>query len=541
MRHLPTFLMVAGSVFFIVAAAAAQDAPGPAAPVPAALAPAEPPFAPPLLDDQALQELREETLRDLEQYWKSEGPEEAAPNALELTLPQAVQTALRQNPQVLVAQNEVDIARAQAGQARAERYPQVGVQESYVYVEGAESPLGGLGAFSSILGGGLEPSNTFRRDQLNIKQTLYAGGQIASAVRASRFLAESREWQRQAKLNDLEYQTKQAYYDTLLARALIRVAQESVVTFERHLADTQQMFDVGLVSQFEVLRARTEVSARQSNWVAAKNAERLALVNFRRILAVPQDQPLRLTSSIEIVPLKESLEDLLIEAEQARPELIALNKGVSAAGQNVRAAKGRYLPQAAATAEYLNVDKGGMTQPDGWTLGLGAQWEVFTGGRRKHQVAEARARESSLVNQRDDLTRLIELDVRQAYIQMQDALAKVMEERATVVFAREGLRLAQLRFQEGVGTQVEILDAELALTGAESSLIRAMRDYAVAHASMEKATGRSWFPEMPAENTQAGTGDPAGKPDTNTPLPPAPAESTPAAPNAQEPAPRQAP
>ncbi|HUW62138.1 MAG TPA: TolC family protein [Candidatus Bathyarchaeia archaeon] len=533
MRHLLIFLMVAGSVYFI---AAAQDAPAPAA-----ATPTEPPFAPPLLDDQALQELREETLRDLEQYWKSEGPEEAAPNALELTLPQAVQTALRQNPQVLISQSEVDIARAQAGQARAERYPQVGVQGSYVYMEGAESPLGSLGAFSSILGGGLEPSDTFRRDQLSIKQTLYAGGQIASAVRASRFLAESREWQRQAQLNDLEYQTKQAYYDSLLARALIRVAQESVVTFERHLADTQQMFDVGLVSQFEVLRARTEVSARQSNWVAAKNAERLALVNLRRILAVPQDHPLRLASSIEIIPLKESLEDLLAQADQARPELIALNKGISAAGQNVRAAKGRYLPQAAASAEYLNVDKGGMTQPDGWTLALGAQWEVFTGGRRKHQVAEARARESSLVNQRDDLTRLIELDVRQAYIQMQDALAKVMEERATVEFAREGLRLAQLRFQEGVGTQAEILDAELALTGAESSLIRAMRDYAVAHASMEKATGRSWFPDMAAEDTQAGTGDRAGKRETNTPQPPVPAESTATAPNAQEAAPRQAP
>lgn len=527
MRYLLTFLMVAGLVFSIFAAAAAQDAP----------APVEPPFAPPLFDDEALRELREETLRDLEQYWKSEGPEEAGPNALELTLAQAVQTALRQNPQVLITQSDVDIARAQAGQARAERYPQVGVQDSYVYVEGAESPFGGLGFLSGILG--METSKTFRRDQLNIKQTLYSGGQVAAAVRASRFLAESQEWQRQGKLNDLEYQTKQAYYDALLAHALIRVAQESVVTFERHLADTQQMFDVGLVSQFEVLRARTEVSARQSNWVAAKNAERLALVNLRRILAVPQDQPLRLISFIEIIPLEETLEDLLAQADEARPELIALNKGISAAGQNVKAAKGRYLPQAAATAEYLNVDKGGMTQPDGWTLALGAQWEVFTGGRRKHQVAEARARESSLVNQREDLTRLIELDVRQAYIQMQDALAKVMEERATVVFAREGLRLAQLRFQEGVGTQVEILDAELALTGAESSLIRAMRDYAVAHASLEKATGRSWFPDTPTEDTEDRPGGPAKQPETMTPQP-APAEPPAATPNAPEPAPQQA-
>jgi outer membrane protein TolC len=516
MRYLITFVMVTGSVFS--ALAAAQE--------PAAPAADEPTFAPPLFDDRAIQELREQTLRDLEQYWKSDSPEAADPNALEMTLPQAVQTALRQNPQVLVSQSEVDIARAQAGQARAERYPQVGIQESYAYVEGAESLFGGLGPLSSLLG--METSKTFRRDQLSIKQVLYAGGQIASAVRASKFLAESQEWQRQAQLNNLEYQTKQAYYDALLAHAMIRVAQESIVTFERHLADTQQMFDVGLVSQFEVLRARTEVSARQSNWVAAKNAERLALVNLRRILAVPQDQPLRLASPIEIVPLEETLDDLLAQADQGRPELIALGKGISAAGQNVRGVKGRYLPQAAASAEYLNVDKGGMTQPDGWTLAVGAQWEVFSGGRRKHQVAEAQARERSLINQREDLSRLVELDVRQAYIQMQDALAKVMEERATVEFAREGLRLAQLRFQEGVGTQAEILDAELALTGAESSLIRAMRDYAVAHASLEKATGRSWYPEMAD----------AAAPTTSGPAPAGPPA---AVSDAQECAPRQTP
>lgn len=476
--------------------ALAQDAAPAAAPV------AKPAFAPPLVDTQALQELRVQALGNLEHYWQTEGPEE--PGELTLDLPEAVRTALRQNPQVLVAQDEVDVARAQVGQVRAERRPQVGVQESYAYVDGMESMFGSLGPLSGLLGG--EPSKTFRRDELNIRQTLYAGGQIAAGVRASRFLAESQEWRRQATLNDLEFQVKQSYYDALLAHALVRVAQESVVTFERHLADTQQKFDVGLVSQFEVLRARTELSARQSDWVAGKNGERLALVNLRRILAAPQDQPLRLVGSLDIRPLEESLEELLARAEEARPELRALNEAVNAAGQNIRVAKGRFLPKAGATADYVNVDKGGMTQPDGWTLGVGAQWDIYSGGKRKEQLAEARARESSLVHQRDDLTRLIEMDVRQAYIQMQDALAKITEERTTVEFAREGQRLALLRFQEGVGTQVEILDAELALTGAESSLIRALRDYSVAYASIERATGQSWFPEvMPGDSSDTAT------------------------------------
>lgn len=496
MRRLLIFLLAAGLVFSAAHAVAAEDA-GKSFDITTDI-PEEPQFAPPLLNDQALQELREATLKELEDYWQ-EPPETVPPNAMKLTVDEAVTTALRQNPQILVAQDNVDVARAQNRQARSRRYPQANVQDAYVYVEGIESPLGGLGFLSGILGGGAEPSNTFRRDTLNISHTLYSGGQIAAAVRASEFLLESQEWRWQSSLNDLEYQTRQAYYDALLARAMIRVAQDSVVTFRRHLADTQQMFDVGLVSQFEVLRARTELNARQSNWVSAKNGLRLALVNLRRIMAIAQDQPLVLTSSLDITPVEESVPDLISKAEEARPELNALDKAILAAGQDVRAAKGKYLPSAAASAEYQNVDKGGMTQPDGWTLTLGGQWEVFTGGRRRAEVGQARAQKKSLADQRDDLQRVIELDVRQAYIQMQDALAKIMKERSTVEFAREGLRLAELRFEEGVGTQVDILDAELALTTAESSLIQALRDYSVAYASLRRATGETSFPGTAAE------------------------------------------
>jgi outer membrane protein TolC len=79
-------------------------------------------------------------------------------------------------------------------------------------------------------------------------------------------------------------------------------------------------------------------------------------------------------------------------------------------------------------------------------------------------------------------------------------MAKVDSERGTVELATEGLRLAELRFQEGVGTQSEVLDAELALTNAETSLIQALREYAVANASLEKAAGLSWFrDDLPAE------------------------------------------
>jgi len=98
----------------------------------------------------------------------------------------------------------------------------------------------------------------------------------------------------------------------------------------------------------------------------------------------------------------------------------------------------------------------------------------------------------SLEYQREDVARLVELDVRQAALRVQESIAKIRAEKGTVALAEEGLRMAQLRFQEGVGTQVETLDAALALTGARTQLVRALRDYAVAVAALDKALGRSW-------------------------------------------------
>src|SRR5690606_23348312 len=114
---------------------------------------------------------------------------------------------------------------------------------------------------------------------VTITQILYAGGQISAAVRGAEHLAHAQEWQRAAQFDELEFITKQAYYDCLLAQALVRVAQESVNTFERNLSDAEEMFDVGMISSFEVLRARTELGARTSDLTSAENFLRLNMAN----------------------------------------------------------------------------------------------------------------------------------------------------------------------------------------------------------------------------------------------------------------------
>jgi outer membrane protein TolC len=304
-------------------------------------------------------------------------------------------------------------------------------------------------------------------------------------------LAQSEEWQRDVALDTLEFQAKQAFYDCLLSRALVRVAEGSMTTFKRHLDDAEEAFEVGLIGNFEVLRAKTELGAREADLISAENTSRLTLVNLRRLLAAPQNTPIVFEGKLGWTPLDVPAETLVAEALANRAELRALDAAKTAAQENLARVKGQYKPKVAAQAQWSKMDGAGELYPDGFQFNIGAEYDIYAGGRRKNEVAEAEAQIDNLKYQVDDVQRLIEMDVQQSVIQVQNAIATIRREKGTVELGLEGSRLAELRFEEGVGTQVETLDADLALTTAETALVRALRDYAVANAALHKALGRS--------------------------------------------------
>lgn len=421
-------------------------------------------------------------------------PEEAAPSGSGrvLTVRQCVAIALEQNPETLVAVEDAEAARQRIGQARSTLFPQLNGEIGWNYNPNADDTFGGSNILTDLIfSGDIGAEKIQRAEQITLTQTIYGGGQIGAAIKAAKHLAESQEWQRQVTLDTVEFNVRQAYYDCILASALVRVAERSVLTFQRHREDAQNMSDVGMVSRFEVLRAQTELGAREADVITAKNAERIAYVNLRRILSIPQDQAITLQGRLEWRPLDDAVGDLIFEAQENRPEMRALIESRMAAEHEQRRATRQYFPTAGAQVQWRNVDGGGPIAPDGITANVGIQLEIFGGLRRKYERAEAKSRVKSLEHQKTNLENLIEFDVRQAYIRVRDAIAKIRSEKGTVALAEEGQRLALLRFQEGIGTQADLLDAELALTNAQSSLVRALRDYAVAIAALDKATGNS--------------------------------------------------
>lgn len=419
---------------------------------------------------------------------------------IHLDLAAAVQRALADNPRTAIAESEVDAARARVRQARSAMLPDVSLQSAYTYLDydytdvdlGGQLPI--LGAVTRTLGSSafseLVPDKDTRTDRLQARQVLFAGGSIRAAATASRFLAKSKEWRRDAELQDLAFEVREAYYKALLTDSLIRVAEESVHTFERNLHDAEALSGQGMVSRFELLRAETELSARQADATAARNARRLAQSNLRRLLNIPQGTPLVLEEDFGGSPTLQPIEGAVAEARDQRPELRALRAAHQAGEADVRRTRGEFLPQVGASMEYTNVDGGAAITPEGWGFSVGAEWDLYTGGQRRAGTQEARAEVRGLMHEIREVEQLVELEVTNAYIELRDAMEAVRSARDTVEWAREGLRMAEIRFQEGVGTQSELLEAELALTDAETRLAEALHDFSVASAALDKALGR---------------------------------------------------
>ena len=382
------------------------------------------------------------------------------PDMLSLSLAQCVDLALAQNAEALIAETEVALREAQSGQARARRLPQVGVGAAYNYIEELDYGLGGgfLGGFIDTES--FSPEKETVTTRLTVKQVLFAGGQIYAAVKSSRYLAQSEGWRRDAVLAEVAFQVRRAYHDALLARAAASVAEEALVAFERHLRDTTILEQEGALTSFEVMRAKTEVAARNADLVSARASVELADLALRRILALPDNQPLLLDADLPWEPLDRATPPLE-QARGQRAELRALRDALSAAEYAQRGVRGTYLPEAAATVTWMEVDGGGQSSPDGWQVNVGAQWDLYLGGHRKHARAEARARTERLRHELADLERQVAAEVAGARVRLDEAAAAIRAGHENVALAEESVRLSEIRYREGIGIQTEILDSEL--------------------------------------------------------------------------------
>ncbi len=417
-----------------------------------------------------------------------------------LRLPEAIQLALQNNPDLATARQRVAAARAGIQQADAALWPRVRVSESYAASDNpVQAFMMTLNQRAFSFGANFNHPDT--TDNLNTKVlaqwSLYDGGRSFAGQQAARLGAEAAAQSLEAARNDLVFEVTRAFHTVGKARQFLRVAEAAVASMEANAGIASNRFAAGQALKTDLLDAEVRLAEARENLVRARNAVALSEIVFRNVLGVGEKE--NLTPS-EVERASRPLMSIGSNGRDARsttssrPELLAAQKAVAAAERQVAAARSGHLPRLNAFASY-DLDSGDASRfKDSWLAGVSVELDLFDGFLTRGKVAEARANLDASREQLRKTELAIALEIRQAQLNVEEAQARLEATGKSVAQAEESLKLTQDRYREGLALFTQVLDAETALTGARQRRAAAEADCLIAQAALERALGKVWKP-----------------------------------------------
>ncbi|MCB0358529.1 MAG: TolC family protein, partial [Bdellovibrionales bacterium] len=421
-----------------------------------------------------------------------------------VTLEEALTTALSYNAAIREAEQRVNEQHGVLIYARSFLFPKVEASGRFDAEDQDLIPSFGQSSFGS--------DKTWDA-KLEIRQPLYTGSRGFNYYREQKLREEAARAELEAIAQDVIYQVTQSFFDVLLARSQMEVQRESVRLLEEELRNERNKFAAGTISEFNVLRAEVAVANARTPLIRAENALKLAKEELKRILGAAPQHPQRLREEVDVKgelsspPFQVVLDDALEQAEARRPELRQLNLLIDAAERGVAVEWGAYLPELSGTASY-GIEKSRFSDElddtlNGWRAGLEVTWDVWDTFETKSLVDQAKARlaRARIAHRQRKLD--VEVEVRRAYSRLLEAKALLRASEKVVQQADESLRLARNRFNAGAGTQLDVLDAQVALTEAKSNRVQALYDYNLSIARMQRAQGIIDSPHASAKEAES--------------------------------------
>lgn len=426
---------------------------------------------------------------------------------------EALNLAIAHNGTILQAQKEVEAAAGVAIQTKAIIYPRVGNTAGYnvrqdSLIEANQNrdippslitlppPIGAV-----EFGGGTSPklNNQVWDADIRIVQSIYEGGRLLSAVRSSRLINEQALLVFQSLVADSLLAVSNSYDDVLRTAMQVSVRDASVTFFEAYLRDTTEKYKAGALPEFDVLTQEVSLANAKAQQVQAVGDYRVAKQRFVELLGydlsptVSDNLPLNLTTSLQARPYGKSLPEALTEARQNRTEIAALEKEELLRDEAIIVAKAGWKPSVQAFAGYQLTSRAETRNAGeelhGGLAGAQLSWAIFDGFLTKGRVDQAVALRGKTGEAKAETTRIVELQVRTAWSDLRTARAVLDAQSENVRRAERALELSQIRYNEGAGTQIDVLNAQAALTEAHGSYVDALRNNSVARANLVRATG----------------------------------------------------
>jgi outer membrane protein TolC len=417
----------------------------------------------------------------------------------ELTLGDAVRTALEKHPALRAAEHAAVAAASGVDQARAGFFPRVDLSEGVVqsnnpvYVFGSLLNQGRFTAADFALNRLNNPDPiTNWRTNLSGSVPLFLGGRTVLGYQQAQLGRDAAEHGRARAEQEVIFGVIRAYSAVLLSREAQEAVEAAVRTAEANLAAAESRYDAGVVVASDALAARVRLARLREEAIAAANHVRLSQAALNEAMGVSLDQPHRIAGRLQApAHAYDGLEGLEAMAREHRPDYRQVELEVQRLEKDILRAKGAFLPTMHLMGNYeLNNNRFASDGQESWSVGVVLNLNLFNGGGDRARITEAQANHQRAAAQRDRVARAIGLEVHDAFLASHTARARTAVARDAVAQAEESLRIVQDRYDAGLTTIVELLDSETALTAARTNLTRTLYDATVSQARLELSLGR---------------------------------------------------
>lgn len=393
----------------------------------------------------------------------------AAPT--QLTLEESIKLALSNNPAVQISAADKEKSLWGVNDAKSGRYPTVSLSSGYSANDRSADLLS-------------EDLN----NSLRLNWQIYNGGRVENQIEQAKLGLVSADLGMEKTKQQLKLDTATGYYSILQAGNMVAVGRETVDNFKEHRKVVQAKYEAGVVAKSDMLRSEVELANAEQNLIKYENQYDLAVFNLITLMNINADIGLELVDELQYVASDRTLEESLQLARTNRPDIAQANAAARSASYGVAQAESGKLPSVAFSAS-TGWDNKLLPNGDNWSVGLSASWNVFDASSTKAKIKQAESSREKAVLQVEQVTDSAEQEVRQSYLGMKEAEKRLAAVSTAVAKANEDLYIANEKYKAGVGTNLDVIDAQLALTQAKTNHIQALYDYNVNRARLDKAVG----------------------------------------------------
>lgn len=400
---------------------------------------------------------------------------------IDMTLDNCIRLALGNNPQINAAFQDILASDARIKQVWSNYFPTITWQTGYTKLKQLQ--------LSDALGRNLE-FNYYLLGQVSLQEMLYDFGVTQNQATIRKLDYEAYKKTFEATVNDVIYQTKDAYYNVLFTYEAKRVAQDTVDKYQLFYNQARAFYTTGMNPKVDVTIAETNLSSAKLKLIQAENAVNLAIAKLNNVMGVPYIERYDVLDRLQYKPINLTFEQAIDTARDSRPELKLAEIRVEGTNQTVKLTKKSYFPTISLEGQY---QRGGKSWNSNYGYNFGAYltFPSINAMLIRNEIKEAKyLYDKELANARNTQN-AIYLEIQNAYLQLEEKRNQLPVAILQVKQAKENYELSYGRYRVGEASPTELKDAENSYEQAQLTYYTALYEYNSAKALLEKSIGKN--------------------------------------------------